>query len=254
MKKTCLRPQIGAKMICLRPYMIPVLFAFVSAALFAQVVAEDRFDGPDSAWKAVSGVWNTSNGKFSQTDLAAGMARADRVLALSGVMQVEFDIMYSGGGFKDAAAALQGRYHGGFGIHIGVDKPNPKRSWGNGKSYLLWLNLDTEVAERSEHFGLRAQVYDSTTSSRMNLISKLNIEVLPTREALPMLAQVPTRKVKVRLVINTDTGEVRFYDPINAGWYYFFYLDPQRLKGRFISLRTNRLGADFSGFKATRLR
>jgi hypothetical protein len=230
-----------------------ILCMFVSAGLMAQAAAADRLAAP-GAWKPASGAWKAAGDTYAQTDLAAGMARADRELPLSGVMQLEFDVMYSGGGFRDAAAARRGRYHGGFGIHIGVDRPNPKTSWGNGKSYLLWLNLDSQVPEQSEHYGLRAQVYDSASAARMELVKKLNIEVLPLREVLPLLAQVPNRKVHIRLVINTDTGELRFYDPFDAGRYYFFYLEPKRLKGRFISLRTNKLGVDFSGFRAGSLR
>ncbi|MDR2588009.1 MAG: hypothetical protein LBC67_01155 [Spirochaetales bacterium] len=232
---------------------IIVFSVFAAASLCAQeVVAEDSFASL-GAWRAAAGTWKAS-GSLVQSDTASHLARINRSLPQSGVYQIQFTVKYSGGGFKSAKDAAAGRYHGGFGIHIGVDKAAASRAWGNGKSYLLWLNLDTEVPASSPHYGFRAQVYQSFSSSRMELLDDHNVEVIPADSVFRVLGAYTGRGVPVKIVVNANDGEVRVYDPTAENYYYYFYLDPKLLRGSWVSLRTNSLSAAFSDFKVTKLR
>jgi hypothetical protein len=231
-----------------------ILFCAVTAgSLFAQsVLAEDSFASL-GAWKSAGGKW-LANGSLVQGDTSAGLARINRQIPQSGVYQVDFTVKYVGGGFASAQAARQGKYHAGFGIHIGVDRPAASIAWGNGRSYLLWVNLDTTVAGNSPHFGFRGQVYQSQTNTRMNLMKDYNVEILPVAAALPALNNFVGKEVPVKILINTNDGEIRVYDPTAPGYYYYFYLDPKLLKGSWLSLRTNKLSAAFNSFKVTKIR
>ncbi|MDR3200228.1 MAG: hypothetical protein LBT68_02105 [Spirochaetales bacterium] len=235
-----------------------ILFAIVFGAVtagsvFAQsVVAEDNFSSI-GAWKAAGGSWRAA-GSLVQGDKNAPLARINRQLPQSGVYEVDFSIKYAGGGYKDLREAAQGKYHAGFGIHIGVDKAASGVAWGNGKSYLLWVNLDTEVSKNSPHYGFRGQIYQSRTNTDMRLMKDYNVEILPVSTALPLLDGIGEKIVPVKLIINTNDGEIRVYDPTRANYYYYFYLDPKLLKGSWVSLRTNKLSAAFSDFKVTKLR
>ncbi|MDR1902234.1 MAG: hypothetical protein LBQ88_08160 [Treponema sp.] len=231
-----------------------VVLSFAAAvSVFAQsVVAEDNFSSIGE-WKAAGGVWRAA-GSLVQGDTGAPLARINRQLPQSGVYQVEFSIKYAGGGYKDTREATQGKYHAGFGIHIGVDKAAPGVAWGNGQSYLLWVNLDTNVTKDSPHYGLRGQVYQSRTNTDMRLMKDYNVEILPINTALSLVNSVPGQTVPAKIIINTNDGEVRVYDPTLPNYYYYFYLDPKLLKGSWISLRTNKLSAAFSDFRVTRLR
>jgi hypothetical protein len=232
-----------------------ILFCAVVASgpLFAQsVLAEDSF-ASIGTWKSAGGTWR-ADGRLVQSDTAAGLARINRKIPQSGVYQVDFTVKYMGGGFASRQAALQGKYHAGFGIHIGVDRAAAGRAWGNGKSYLLWVNLDTTVSRNSPHFGFRGQVYQSRTNTNMTLLKDHNVEILPLATALPALNDFTGKAVPVKIIINTNDGEIRVYDPTVAGYYYYFYLDPKLLKGAWISLRTNKLSAAFDDFKVTKIR
>jgi hypothetical protein len=227
--------------------------AVTAGSLFAQsVLAEDTFSSI-GAWKSAGGAWR-ADGSLIQSDTKAGLARINRQIPQSGVYQVDFSIKYVNGGFADSQALREGKYHAGFGIHIGVDKPAPAVAWGNGKSYLLWVNLDTTVGQDSPHFGFRGQVYQSTANTKMNIIKDYNVEILPLASALPTLNNFLGKEVPVKIVINTNDGEIRVYDPTVPHYYYYFYLDPKLLKGAWISLRTNKLSAAFDDFKVTKLR
>jgi hypothetical protein len=231
-----------------------ILFcAMTAGSLFAQsVVAEDTF-ASIGAWKSAGGRW-LANGSLVQGDKNASLAQINRQIPQAGVYEVDFTVKYVDGGFTNAQAALQGKYHAGFGIHIGIDRPAAATAWGNGKSYLLWVNLDTTVARNSPHFGLRAQVYQSLTNSRMNLMKDYNVEILPLATALPALNSFAGKTVPVKIIINTNDGEIRVYDPTEPGYYYYFFLDPKQLKGAWLSLRTNKLSAAFDDFKVTKIR
>jgi hypothetical protein len=230
-----------------------VLFAVTAASVLAQTVIADDSFASIGAWQTSGGTWR-ANGSLIQSDTQTGLARINRQIPQSGVYQVEFTVKYSGGGFASPQAAAQGKYHAGFGIHIGVDKAAKTVAWGNGKSYLLWANLDTIVPSGSPHFGLRGQVYQSFTNTRMDLLKDYNVEILPLNAALPALNNLAGKTLPVKLVINTNDGEIRVYDPTVAGYYYYFYLNPGQLKGSWLSLRTNKLSVTFDDFKVTKIR
>lgn len=176
----------------------------------------------------------------------------NRKLPQSGVYQLEYTVSYLDGGFADAKAAAMGKYHAGFGIHIGIDKAARNLSWGNGKSYLLWFNLDTTVPRASEHYGLRAQVYKSTSNSTMNLMKEYNEEVLPVEvveESLDYLSEA----LYFKMIVDTDSGEIQVFDPTLEDHYYSVYLDPAMLKGSYIAFRTNKVSVAFNNLKVTPL-
>jgi hypothetical protein len=232
---------------------VAVLVMAMAASLSAQsVLAEDNFSS-FGAWKPAGGSWQTSRG-LVQGDTGAPLARINRQLPQSGVYELSFTVKYAAGGYKNQEEAFNNKYHAGFGIHIGVDRAAQTVAWGNGKSYLLWVNLDTTVPGNSPHYGLRGQVYQSKTNTDMRLMTDYNVEILPASSIAPVLGNLLDQAVSVRLVINTTDGEIRVYDPTVPNYYYYFYLDPKLLKGSWISLRTNKLSAVFNDFKVTKIR
>jgi len=227
-----------------------VLCIAATVSVFAQSVADDF--SSIGAWKAAHGSWK-ADGALTQSNVKTGLAQISRQVPQSGVFELEFSAKYIEGGYTDLKAAATGKYHGGFGIHIGVDKPAASMAWGNGKSYLLWFNLDTTVPKDSEFYGLRAQVYKSESSSRMNLMKDYNIEILP-QEVVTANLDYLAYALPIRMVVNTDSGEVRVYDPTVTDYYYYFNLDPKMLKGGYVAFRTNRVSVAFDDFKVTKIR
>ena len=220
--------------------------------LAQSVVADDNFQSIGS-WKAAGGAWR-ADGRLVQGDAQAPIAQIVRQLPQSGVFEVDFTIRYDSGGYKNEQEARQDKYRGGFGLHIGIDKPSERLSWGNGKSYLLWVNLDTQVPRSSPHYGLRGQIYQSRTNTDMRLMGDYNVEILPVSEAINTVGNMLDQAVPVKLVINTNDGEIRVYDPTVPDYYYYFYLDPKLLRGSWISLRTSKFSATFRDFKVVQQR
>jgi hypothetical protein len=167
-----------------------------------------------------------------------------------------------------------GIYHAGFGIHLGVENPALGRaSWGAGESYLLWLNLDTRPATRRnspEHYGFRAQVYESTSNTAMTLardsairrdpaISRVtvddyvSIDILGALRAwgvdlsIDDLGRYLNEEVPVNIRVNTRTGRIGVLDP-TAPVRFYFNVDPSVLAGNYVSLRTNSLAASYNYF------
>ncbi len=218
--------------------------------VFAQTVADDF--AALGAWKPAYGSWK-ADGELTQSNLKTGLAQISRPVPQSGVYQLEFTAKYIEGGYKDLKDAAMGKFHGGFGIHIGIDKPAPSMAWGNGRSYLLWFNLDTTVPKDSEFYGLRAQVYKSESNSRMNLMKDYNVEILP-EEVVTANLDYLAYDLPIRMIVNTNDGEVRVYDPTVEDYYYYFTLDPAHLRGGYVAFRTNRVGISFDDFKVTKIR
>lgn len=226
----------------------------VSCALLTvtgQTLANDSF-ATMSGWMPVHGSWS-AKGALVQSDTKTGLAMINRKLPQSGSYQLDYTATYLDGGYTDQKAAFMGKYHGGFGMHIGIDKPATSVSWGNGESYLLWFNLDTEVPESSPYYGLRAQVYKSVSNSVMNLMEDYNVEILPQDvvEANLDYLSVP---LQVTMIVDTDSGEIQVFDPTEEDAYYSVYLDPAVLKGSYVSFRTNALSMSFDDFRITKLR
>jgi hypothetical protein len=240
---------------------LTVLLLFLSGAIFAQTM---QYGGTE--WTVSYGDWSMAAGNLAQRNAKTGLARIDIKLPQSGIMQYEFTVRYNAGGYKDMAALAAGKLHAGFGAHIGVDKAAlGTMSWGNGRSYLLWLNLDTVVASNSKHYGFRAQVYKSTNNVTMDLMNELNVDIARAMEislprAIDMLSGYLAYDIPVKIVVNADNGEIKVYDPsIDPDVYgyeyaYVFKLDPAMLKGNFVSLRTNNLSAVFGNASVTKLR
>jgi len=212
---------------CLAILIAPVL-------LFAENVGD---------WKAAYGDWKMINGRLSQLSLKAGMAMAHVYLPQSGVMQYEVDIRYLGG--------LEDEY-GGLGFHVFVDKPHSRKSWGSGKSDLLWITYDPKAYGGS---GVYAQAYKSKSHIDMNLLHKGNAYELPA----VYLSKIDVTRLNkyylpVKVVVDGDTGIVKVYDPLVANYYYKFSLGGALGKGSYVSVRTNSLAASFADFRATKLR
>jgi hypothetical protein len=151
-------------------------------------------------------------------------------------MVYEFNVRYEGG-------AEDG--HGGFGLHIFGDNAYNDASWGSGVSYLLWLNYDERPITAGIPRGLSAQVYKSTSNSRMNLVESISLSAYePYLTTANLSGTIP---VKIR--VDGSTGEVRVYDPTDPtlSSYYYYYVNSRDvpLKGNWVALRTNGLRASF---------
>lgn len=223
----------------------------IVGAVSAQTLADDNFNSMNG-WNPVNGSW-TAAGTLVQSDTETGLAMINRQLPQSGAYTLEYDVSYLNGGYADYMAAAQGKYHGGFGIHVGVDTPSAVKSWGNSKSYLLWFNLDTTVPSSSPYYGLRAQVYESFSNSRMSLMEDYNAEILPIEVVTANLDYL-SEVLHVKFDIDTDSGEVTVYDPTVEDGTYTVQLDPAVLKGGYVSFRTNGMSAAFDHFKVTKTR
>ncbi len=235
-----------------------LLLVFAPAALIAQDrVINDSFRNLGE-WDPGVGGWQVRNGSLVQGDPAQKLARIDRAVPQQGEIEIAFDVRYEGGGIADERAR---EYHGGFGIHLGVEGEPEDVSWGAGDSYLLWLNLDTRPAtrvNRSEHPGIRAQVYRSETASLMNP-TPLNIDIqeelanIGVQFNVDSLTPYLQDEVRMRIRVNYDTGEIMVNDPSAPSTWFTFTLEPDVLEGRYISLRSNSLSLSFNDFSVTRL-
>jgi hypothetical protein len=178
------------------------------------------------------GKWNVRGDRLFQNDLKAGMARVDIPAPQAGMMVYEFNVRYEDGGTDDM--------HAGFGLHIFVDKAASGKAWGNGKSYLLWLNYDENAKSITK--GLSAQLYKSLSNSKMELVADIDLNnyvYLLTEDLLDMV-------IPVKMVVNGFNGDVKIYDPSDSTYVYKFNLgSTSPLTGRFISLRTNSMGISF---------
>lgn len=219
-----------------------------------------------------AGDWVVRGGRLVQQDADAMMARVDRMVPQSGEYELEFTIRYVDGGYSSMEDLRNGILHAGFGVHLGVEDPKlGKESWGNGDSYLLWLNLDTRPETKEmypEHYGFRAQVYRSTGPTAMVLAedprlgrdpvlsryAEGNMMSLDLEAALKALGVNATLEaaapyigydIPINIKVNTRTGSIGVLDP-TAPVRFYFNVDPAVLRGNYISLRTNSLAASFN--------
>ncbi|TVQ27573.1 MAG: hypothetical protein EA383_02270 [Spirochaetaceae bacterium] len=241
----------------------------VTLTLSAQSVEQVSFASMGD-WVPGSGNWEVSGGRLLQTGLPAPLARIDRRTDQRGVYEIDFTIRYVDGGFYSEQELMNGEYHAGFGIQLGGTNPVlGGRSWGVGQSYLVWLNLDTRLStlrNSPEHFGFRAQVYESRSNTSMSLLSGAAVEQqigqpLASLDLFAALSEFGWSEddliayldspVRVNVRVNTNTGEVGVLDP-TAPIRYFMQLDPQILRGNYISLRTNNLSTSYANFTIRR--
>jgi len=183
--------------------------------------------------KPTYGDCKLSSSQLTQKNLSAGMAKANINAAQSGTMVYEFKVKYIDG-LSDGK--------GGFGIHVFVDKPAPGKAWGEGDSYLLWMNYDKSPVSGKTPRGLSAQIYKSDSNSRMNLIRSVSLSAVE-----PMMNQYLGYTLPVKIVIDGKSGMAKVYDPFKANYYYKFPLTSDTpLTGNYVSLRTNSLAVAFS--------
>ena len=95
------------------------------------------------------GEWVQLETSVKQLNDDTGLAKLNLEVSQKGKIRYDFTVKYIKGGYEDLM--------GGFGVHLFVDKPHNGISWGNGQSYLLWLNYDDNATYGGK--GFRAQVY-----------------------------------------------------------------------------------------------
>jgi hypothetical protein len=211
-----------------------LLLLFVPLCVSAEAVGD---------WNAAYGDWKIVGDRLVQQSTVAGMAQATLGVSQSGVIQYEFDA-------RPIAGYLD--QYAGFGVHIGIDRPYPGKSWGNGKSFLLWLTYDPKAYGGP---GVFAQAYQSYSSSRMELVHRGSAYAIPAQ----YLQQVDVKRLDryvlpVKIVVDYDTGLIKVYDPTRENYYYKFSLGGPLGGGAYVGLRTNSLAASFGNFKVTRLK
>ena len=183
-----------------------VILLLAGAAAYAQTVVFEQSFSSSTMLPKSHGDWEIMGGRLYQSDVDERLAKINVEARQSGEMQYEFTVRYEGGGFTDLM--------GGFGIQIFVDKAWEGKSWGNGNSYLLWLNYDPMPTYGPK--GFSAQVYKSMSETKMALIG---VE-----------------------------------DPTLAGFGYRFSLGGAPGRGNFVSLRTNSLALSFDDLTITKLK
>ena len=193
---------------------------------------------------AASGDWKVMNGKLYQMDAKERMAQLAVPAPQSGTVQYEFDLEYVGGGEDDYA---------GFGIHILVDNPAKKRSWGNGSSALLWVTWDPKVYGAP---GLFAQAYASMNSGNMQLYPPRDI--IKQGGNMPFPAEYVKTKylaatIPIKIILDIDAGEMKVYDPLDMRYYYRFAAEMPKTRGGYFGLRTNSLSVRIDNLKITKL-
>ncbi len=228
-----------------------LILLVVPAFLFGDMVkVYETFDSPYlSNWIKVSGDWAVVNGRLVQRDVNEKMAMITIPVKQSGKMLYEFDFKYLKGAEDDYA---------GFGIHICVNNPSRKRSWGNGQSVLGWITWDPK------HYGspgLFIQVYKSYSSVDMGLFPGL----FPSKNPLVSGDMYPVKEeylnpeyldytIPVKLMVDTSTGKGRFYDPTDPDRYYYsFDLGQPIGPGNYFTFRTNSVSVSIDNLKITKM-
>jgi hypothetical protein len=201
-------------------------------------------------WQPVSGSWRVMGGKLVQTDTREKMAMINIPVHQEGVMMYQFDLEYRSGGEDDYA---------GFGIHICVNNPTDKRSWGNGRSVLGWVTWDPEAYG---YPGAFIHVYESMGQTDMNLHEAVfpRADIMRYGDMLPVNTEYIKSEylnavVPIRIMLDTRTGEGRFYDPFDPDRYYYpFDLGTRIRPGDYFSLRTNSVSVSIDNLEIRRVR
>jgi hypothetical protein len=176
----------------------------------------------------IHGDWEIVGNRVYQNDTNTSIAKAWLEYPQKGVVEYNFNVRFEEGFFDDG--------HAGFGLHIFVDKPSKGFSWGEGKSYLIWLNYDKNPVSDEIPKGLSAQVYRSDANWAMELLKSYSLSAMEkVMMSYPMDTLVP-----IRIVADGRTGMLKVYDPVNPSIYYPIKLDNKRaLEGKYVTLRTN---------------
>jgi hypothetical protein len=231
-----------------------LVLLLMGAALMAYAdqnsISNDFSSSSLPGWKAVSGNWRVMNGKLVQTDTREKMAMINIPVHQEGVMMYRFDLEYRGGGEDDYA---------GFGFHICVNHPTSVRSWGNGRSVLGWVTWDPGAYG---YPGAFIQVYESKGQTSMNLHEAVypKADIMRYGDLLPVNTEYIDAKyldyvVPIKLMIDTRTGEGRFYDPFDPERYYYpFDLGTQIKPGDYFAFRTNSVSVSIDNLEIYRVR
>lgn len=185
------------------------------------------------------GGWRTQNGRLYQQDTREHLAKVNFKADQEGLMEYTFDVRYEGGGFSDRM--------GGFGLQVFVDETHRGKSWGNGSSYLLWLNYDEDPTYGGA--GFRGQVYQSFGHSRMELVEGYDMKLNPSVLTAANMDLV----IPLKIQVDGETGLVKMWDPTREGMYIRFFLNQAPGKGDYISLRTNSLAVSFDNLTVRRI-
>lgn len=177
------------------------------------------------------GEWKLENGRLYQKDQDSRLAKITFEVDQSGIMEYSFNVRYEGGALSDRM--------GGFGLQVFVDDAHKGKSWGNGESYLLWVNYDQNPSYGQA--GFRAQVYRSYTHSRMELLEGYDIPL----DQRVLQAENLKVNIPVKIQVNGSNGLVKVWDPTRPGTYIRFYLDEAPGRGNYFSLRSNSLAVSF---------
>jgi hypothetical protein len=216
---------------------LAVLLVFGAFASAESVVFEQDFSKSIMLPKS-QGDWEVIGGRLYQNDEDERLAKVNVMARQSGEMQYEFNVRYEGGGFKDLM--------GGFGIHIFVDNPWDGMSWGNGDSFLLWLNYDPAPTYGPK--GFSAQIYKSTSETQMVLVGHFDLNSY----AYLLNASNLNVVIPARIKINGTTGSVWVESPLSPGYGYRFSLGSSLGRGNYVALRTNSLALSFDNLKITK--
>ena len=205
---------------------------FVLVLLLLVFIIAQSFSLSPSVFKYAYGEWDIVGNRLVQNDLDSGMARVDVPYPQVGISEYQFNVQYKNGGADDG--------HAGFGIHIFVDKPAPGKAWGNGDSYLLWMNYDENAKGITK--GLSAQVYKSLNHSQMDLVADFDLN-----KYSDLISEANADFVlPVKMIVNGISGDVKVYDPTNPAYVYTFNLgNKSPIDGNYVSLRTNSASFSF---------
>lgn len=213
----------------MKKIVLVLLVLGFAAGVYAQMQIPKYF--------VASGNWSLSGGRLYQNDAKARLAKVNFMVPQNETMVYEFNARYEDG-------AQDG--HAGFGLHVFADSSYNGPSWGNGKSYLLWLNYDENPANKNIPRGFSAQVYRSYTNSRMELVDSIDLNEYTYLLSDENLAY----PIPFRIMVDNRTGEVRVYDPTDSDQlrYFYFYINSRDLplKGNWVALRTNGVKLSFA--------
>ena len=222
------RPQRGFKGAFMKRFVLVLALLAVGTLVFAQVNLDE--------FSFVGGKWEITADRLYQNDEKARLAKTNIKAPQEGAMLYEFEARYEGG-------AEDG--HGGFGLHIFVNNPFDRVSWGAAQSILLWLNYDENPINKEIHKGFSGQVYRSINNSTMELIQSFDLN-----EFIELLTEENLAEpVPFKIIVDGNTGEIQIFDPTtNDGSYYQFFIDKKLLplKGDWVVLRTNGMKMSFT--------
>jgi hypothetical protein len=219
--------------------LILAVFLLMPASVFADTIELSHEFTSELDSNGEVGDWTIKNDRLYQNDTKERLAKINFQAPQRGTMEYRFTVRYEGGGIEDRM--------GGFGIHVFVNDPNAKRSWGNGTSYLLWVNYDPKATYGKK--GFVAQVYESKRAVEMPLLEDYQMKL----DASMLQRDNLYLDIPVRIQVNGNTGLVKVYDPRRDDYYYKFRLPEAPKRGKYVALRTNSLSVSFDDLEVRRL-